>query len=93
MKISSLETKKHLFGWSVVLGIAVYFSLQLIFSFRSFENCISTLDDVACSQQLYNSYFWFGNEYINAGFWVLVVLIILSLVRNFKKKNNQATSK
>lgn len=103
MKIFSLESKKHLVVWSVVLGFAVNIVLNKI-TFKTNQcipNPLGVMD--GC---VYNTIYGFPFPYWEGGFvnppfdnlykfnfifWILIVFIILSLVRHFRKKNNQIT--
>ncbi len=106
MSIFSLQTKKHLVGWSVVLGLC----LGLFFHTNTERPLCRPLRDIskteplrelsACdfaktngwpfnhptlkfqhNEPMYEFYVFMGNIL----FWIFVSLIILSLIRHFRK--------
>ncbi len=92
MKIFSLEAKKHLAGWSVTLGV---FINLLVSKFT--KNFLVCQED--CSNVYFQG--WpikvrldaikvYGDEgfplVVNLLFWILFILIILSLIRYFRTK-------
>lgn len=87
MKFIKLETKINLIFWSVILGVVFYFIDIAVCLVASLNQCTSTIDDAACSQELAKHYLlFFQNQYLNALFWILIVFIILSVIRYFKLK-------
>ncbi len=99
--IFSLKTKKHLFGWSLILGLL--FSI-LFFYFFGYEQFTAgspeahfvvggwpllmrfyfvTLDGKFSFFDLFKNLTFFLDWF----FWAVIVLIVLSLVRHFGKKN------
>ena len=98
MKIFSLQSKTGLAVWSVVVGLV----LSILISISTQAYTESAFQTVCASSYAHgwpavvrvsvcqgNNYFSFNNtnEWINLFFWILVVLIILSLIRYFKKKH------
>jgi hypothetical protein len=102
MKIFSLETKKHLLGWSLICGVALNLLLNRItFVIVSPPTC-QTIDSISCNSGSYGFPLnvHFGNfqedvlavtlkqevfPILNYFIWILVVFIILSLIRHFRK--------
>lgn len=106
MSIFSLQTKKHLVGWGVGFGIVLnfvislftakvnYFSVYFGFPIKIYDS-ITALDfkeSIWYALKGYFSFFTYPNMIINQVFWFLISLIILSLIRYFKK-NQEVKSK
>ncbi len=101
MKIFSLESKGSLLGWSIVLGFVVN---TAIFEFtkrvyiactfwpcqRSFEAYRYGWPIVADTGDLGPAIDVKPIYLLNLFFWFFSVLIILSLIRYFRNKNNPA---
>jgi len=89
MKIFSLETKKHLVGWGLGLGLVIDLVLSKLTLIAKWD------------YDAYIAYFGFPLNgaisqnhlpldkifLFNLFFWILISLIVLSLVRHFRKKN------
>lgn len=91
MKIFSLQTKKHLVGWSVVWGLFINFVAKLV-TYRK-DTCNPWVMDTCTKIESYGypwRYYETGGKYevelsnFNIYFWLFVSLIILSLIRYFK---------
>lgn len=94
MKIFSLETKKHLVGWSLVFGFIlkqIAYSLTVTSSY-----CGDDLLHDACKIYGYPykvPYSYMGEmgkdylHWVNLLFWILVILIILSIIRHVKSRS------
>jgi hypothetical protein len=109
MKILSLETKKHLVGWSVVLGliihrfVSVYFQSNICQNFLPSGNlapnviveapsyCVKIGWPISAYDGL-GGFTW-GLYILNVVVLVLGVLIILCLIRHFRKQNIGIPSK
>ncbi len=109
MKIFSLETKKHLVGWAIVLGFIINIIILKTVLFK--ESCSVTPEDslvpwaglrickysTGIPFRVVFNYFELRNDgpvhnlnyFLNIVFWIFVVLIVLSVVRHFRKKSNQ----
>lgn len=110
MKIFSLETKKHLVGWSITFSLVLNF-LMSKWAINSLKNSIIMGDYFGrsvcnpfvenwalvkitirvpfkiltiCASQLKN--FWLDFS-VNVFILIIVIFIILSLIRYFKKRN------
>jgi len=93
MKIFSLQTKKHLVGWSMGLGIVVNILISLA-TLKSYQP-ICSISFLGPCTKIYTFGFPLNNEHrsgelliplLDAIFWIIVSLIILSLIRFFKSK-------
>ena len=97
MRILSLETKKHLMGWGVVLG----FIVNVFVAKYSFISAKCDLGALLGICPPFESYGWpikihpynevsspnIHYVYIaNLIIWILMVLFILSFARHFRKK-------
>lgn len=106
MKIFSLETKTNLVGWSVILGFLFNAIILMLPIWGKSPGGLSEYIEIIGGWPVYlripfdfinGSYF--QATLTNVGylcdlfFWILVAFIILSLVRHFRKKNVQITSK
>jgi hypothetical protein len=102
MKIFSLESKTGLVAWSVVLGFlvnaVVYFTTRHVDILGGFSS--SDLSPVnVTSFGLPFHYYTTGTDLshlfypFNLLFWILVVFIILFIIRYFRKKHYQISSK
>jgi len=105
MKIFSLKTKKHLLGWGVILGILVNLIITFCTNLDEFSNpgfplhIFKKLCEINLCEGfnfgIKDYFLLFFKQYVwqsmisNQVFWILLVLIILSLVRYFKYKNVQ----
>ncbi len=83
MKIFSLETKKHLVIWSLLLGVFINYAI----TFKALQNrynCASIINDqIDCLESLS----WpFNNQNLDLLFWILVAFIVLSLLRHLRKQ-------
>ncbi len=101
MKIFSLETKKYVLGWSVVLGALTNWAIMILTT-RSSNGLSLDSHSVACSDCYQAHMGWpfalkyaalirydYENRLAGAGnfiFWIFIVFIILSLVRHFRNK-------
>lgn len=95
MKIFSLETKKHLVGWSVSFALILFvgsnYFMQSIFGCHEPVNlryapfCPGRPIAIDLSRNSFgvNQLLVLITDFI---FWFLVVLIILSLIRHFRYK-------
>jgi K+-sensing histidine kinase KdpD len=93
MKIFSLETKKHVVGWGIIISITI--NIISNFTFYDIRPCIQkTLFSFLSNNCKFYGWPWHYSIYeihyllYNLFFWILVSLVVLSLVRNFRKKNN-----
>ncbi len=98
MKIFSLQSKTGLAAWSVVLGflIDVVASLLTLNSYQ--PDCF-----LGPCPKIYDFGFPFKNHelflgdlsvlFLNLFFWILISFIILLVIRRFRKKNYQITTK
>jgi hypothetical protein len=106
MKIFSLESKTNLVIWGAVLSFVVN-TVLFIMSSSTYAACSNWAQCSTTKIQAYR-YGWplkmdtnafapvFGKTltyFINLFFWVVIVLLILGIIRHFKKKNNQLPSK
>lgn len=83
MKIFSLQTKKHLLGWSLFLAIILAYLLQV----RGASRIYNCFDVEECKQILSHQKFQdLYNIIIFLIGWV-VFFILLSLIRRFRKRN------
>ena len=95
MKIFSLQTKKHLVVWGGVLGVILNWfvmmkSLTFYIPSSVTGRVIGPIQTVGFSfhskvgENLYNPSIYRNYFYTNAIFWILIMLIILSIIRHFK---------
>ena len=92
MTIFSLQTKKHLLGWSVVTGVGFHLGF-LWMTYRLNRKGFGFYDyyvDWPLKIHItdYPDQFFLRNFIANTIFWFLVSLILLSLIRYFKYRTN-----
>jgi len=82
MKIFSLQSKKNVLFWSIVLGVIVNYAV-VFRSIFGLYNC-SVGDDCEKFMSLY----WpFANQLASLFFWILASFIILMIVKWIRERN------
>src|SRR3989344_4125851 len=95
MKIFSLETKKHLVGWSVIFSIMLFLYSSFLFTktVPCNDNFFSFIAGNCKSFGWPYSFTFFDPPtklLVDFIFWIIVSLIILSIIRHFKGRRDNA---
>lgn len=91
MKVFSLQTKKHLVGWSVLLGVIVdYIIIKLTYGGYACIQVVGAQCPSGYAGWPFKFDIWKQTDYLNLPdlfFWIIISFIILFATRHFNKNN------